>query len=89
MSIRFPAAPSGAQELKELRTDPRVSAGAVALCQALRLGHPTLFATGSLPVFAAGDAHVLKLYPLAFAVSEDRKVSGRAIAPHAFEPAPS
>jgi len=67
MPIHFPAAPSSANELKDLRTDPRVAAGATALCRDLGLGHPTLFAAGSLPVFAAGDAHVLKLYPPAYA----------------------
>lgn len=49
------------------RSDPRLALGAGALCRELGLGEARLFEAGSLPVFAAGDAHVLKLYPPCFA----------------------
>lgn len=58
MSAHFPGPESSASELKDLRADSRVAAAAGALCRRLGLGNATLFAAGSLPVFAAGDAHV-------------------------------
>lgn len=65
--IHFPRAET-VEDFRELsRSDPRVVAGAGALCRELGLGDATLFEAGSLPVFAAGDAHVLKLYPPCFA----------------------
>jgi hygromycin-B 7''-O-kinase len=67
VAIRFPQAGT-AQEFRELsRGHPRVAAGAGALCRQLGLGGAKLLEAGSLPVFAAGDAHVLKLYPPCFA----------------------
>jgi hygromycin-B 7''-O-kinase len=67
VATHFPRAGT-AQEFKELsRSDPRVAAGAGALCRELGLGGAKLFEAGSLPVFAAGDAHVMKLYPPCFA----------------------
>lgn len=67
MCVRLPEGPSSANDLPSLRKDIRVLAGAAALCRALGLEAPTLFAAGSLPVFAVGDARALKLYPPAFA----------------------
>jgi len=66
VAIHFP--PAGTvREFRDLsRGDPRVAAGAGALCRELGLGSPKLFEAGSLPVFAAGDDHVVKLYPPCF-----------------------
>jgi hygromycin-B 7''-O-kinase len=60
---RFPTLP--ADDLHALRRDARVQAAAEALWRSLGLGAPgvVLFQTGSLPVYAAGREHVLKLYP--------------------------
>jgi len=49
------------------RGDPRLLAGATALCAGLGLGPVRLIASGSLPVFEAGPSQVLKLYPPCFA----------------------
>jgi hygromycin-B 7''-O-kinase len=76
VATRFPRAVT-AQELGALpRDDPRLAAAAGALCRALGLGDAKLFAAGSLPVFAAGDAHVVKLYPpfLAHECERERSV---------------
>lgn len=64
MTVRFPA-PGASDDLRALRTDPRVREAADALWRALGIGPPgvVLFEAGSLPVFAAGREHVLKLYP--------------------------
>jgi hygromycin-B 7''-O-kinase len=67
VTIHLPRAGT-VEEFRALtRRDPRVAAGARALCRALGLGAARLFDAGSLPVFAAGDGHVLKLYPPCFA----------------------
>jgi hygromycin-B 7''-O-kinase len=73
MSVRLPSPQNSAHELKDLRADSRVAAAARVLCRRLGLGDATLFESGSLPVFAAGDAHVLKLYPPAFAHEADHE----------------
>jgi hygromycin-B 7''-O-kinase len=71
----FPQARS-VDEFRQLsRSDRRILAGAESLCRHLGLGPAKLFETGSLPVFAVGDAHVLKLYPPCFADECDNERS--------------
>jgi len=75
--VHFPPAGT-ADELRLVpRHDPRLRAGTESLCRFLGLGEARiqLFETGSLPVFAVGDDHVLKLYPAFFASECDRERS--------------
>jgi hygromycin-B 7''-O-kinase len=54
------------------RSDERLASGARAVCERHGLaGALERFAGGSLPVFAAGDAHVLKLFPPCYAHEAD------------------
>lgn len=73
VTVRFPPAPTPEAFRALSREDPRIAAGAGALCRELALGPPALFAAGSLPVYAAGDAHVLKLFPPCFAQERDNE----------------
>lgn len=75
MTLHFPPAAT-TEAFRELsRGDARVAAAAAALCRDLGVEAPALFETGSLPVFAAGDGHVLKLYPPCFAEECEREAS--------------
>lgn len=80
----FPRA-STVEELQSIaRDDAQLAIGAAAVCERHGArGALERFATGSLPVFAAGDAHVLKLFPPCYAGEADiehdalRAVEGR------------
>ncbi len=75
--IRFPPART-ADELSRIpRGDARVHAAAGALWRGLRLGAGdlVLFDSGSLPVFAAGREHVLKLFPACHRDAAERERS--------------
>ncbi|GAB3475971.1 phosphotransferase family protein [Amycolatopsis cihanbeyliensis] len=60
--------PADTEEQYEALTEGRLRVPVERLCRELGLyASPVRFADGSLPVYAVGDRHVLKLYPPAFA----------------------
>jgi hygromycin-B 7''-O-kinase len=64
----FPRASSVEQFRSIPRDDERLAIGARSACERHGvIGAVTRFGTGSLPVFAAGEAHVLKLFPPCYA----------------------
>ncbi len=77
VTIRFPS-PRPGDDLRAVRNDGRVLAAADALWRGLGIGTAgvVLFEAGSLPVFAAGREHVLKLYPPRYAeeAEQERRV---------------
>jgi hygromycin-B 7''-O-kinase len=75
--VGFPRVQTDEQFRALPRSDPGILEAATALWRRLGLapGNLSLFETGSLPVFAAGHAHVLKLFPPCFAEEEPRERS--------------
>ena len=75
VTVGFP--PCTGDDLRAVRNDTLVQASADALWRELGIGTDdvVLFEAGSLPVFAAGREHVLKLYPPRYAEEAEQEQS--------------
>ncbi len=73
VSDALPRVETAAELAAIVRDEARLGPGVRAICERVGLGASsvTRFADGSLPVYAIGDAHVLKLYPPLYASEED------------------